>query len=308
MNELNDRQLHKKFTKLGLKRTALTRKLFIMIPEIEKRKIYIKKGCKNIQEYALKYAGLSYSAVRSCITVLNKANKFPLIASEIENVGIYKADLALKIANKENEAIVVDKMKNMSRSAFKLLVSETKTHGFSDRKCDAVPMKKSISLRGESLKIFNRLKFKLKNLNEEELILKILKIAESQIQQDTEKAHNREKTRSSLGQKIAEKFLPAGISRYIPASLRNDVIKRSDGICQYPNCSSKIDTFHHIDRFSENKSHKNIIGLCKEHHEFAHNNLMDEKTLKFRFEQGIRYFADFRRREIIGVGRGINSG
>ena len=300
MNELNDRQLHKKFTKLGLKRTALTRKLYIMIPEIERRKIYIKKGCKNIQEYALKYAGLSYSAVRSCITILNKANKFPLIASEIENVGIYKADLALKIANKENEAIVVDKMKNMSRSAFKLLVSEMKIHGFSDRKCDAVPMKKSICIKGESLKIFNKLKFKNKNLNEDELILKILKLAENQMQQDMKI--------SSLGHKTAKKFLPAGISRYIPASKRNEVIEKSDGLCQYPNCSSKIDTFHHIDRFSENKSHNNIIGLCKEHHEFAHNNLMDEKSLKFRFEQGIRYFADFQKREIVSAVMEINSG
>jgi hypothetical protein len=302
MNELNDRQLHKKFLKLGLKRNALTRKLYIMIPEIERRKIFIKKGCKDIQEYALKYAGLSYSAVRNCITVLNKAKNFPLIASEIEQVGIYKADLALKIATKENEAIVVDKMKNMSRSAFKLLIKEAKTHGFSERKCKAAPMKKAICLKDESLKIFNRLKFKLKKLNEEELILKILKIAESQIQNETEKAVKMKTKMSNISSKNAEKFLPAGISRYIPASIKKKVIEKSDGLCQYPNCSSHIDNFHHIDRFGEVKSHNNIIGLCKEHHEFAHNNLMDEKSLKFRFEQGIRFFADFQRREFINSG------
>jgi hypothetical protein len=308
MNELNDRQIHKKFIKLGTQRIALTRKLFALIPEIEKRKIYLHKGCKDIQEYALKYAGLSYSAVRNCISVIKKAKNFPLIASEIENVGIYKAELALKIANKENESIVVDKMKNMSRSAFKLLVAETKNHGFSDRKCSAVPMKKSICLKGESLKIFNRLKFKLKMENEEELILKILKLAEGQILKDLENTQKMRTKRPRVANNTGHKFLPAGISRYIPSAIRSEVVKRSDGLCQYPNCSSQIDTFHHIDRFSENKNHNNIIGLCKAHHEFAHNNLIDESSLKFRFEEGIRKFEDFQRREIIQEIMGINSG
>jgi hypothetical protein len=306
MNEINDRQLHKKFAKLGLQKLALTRKLYVLIPEIEKRKIYLKKGCSNIQDYALKYAGLSYSAVRNCLNVIEKASSFPLIEAEIPNVGLYKVQLALRIANRENEQIVVDKMKNMSRSALKLLVSEAKEYGLSgtDRQCKAVPLKMTISLSLEAIKKFNILKYKLKIDNEEKLLLAILELAEKQLSSSVKSKEILEEKLQKNNISSDAKFLPARILRYIPSSKKTEVLQRSKGLCEYPGCLSNIKIFHHIDRFSEKRNHKNIIGLCKEHHEFAHNNLMNEETFKFRFEKGVRYFADFQRREIIGINSG----
>ena len=72
----------------------------------------------------------------------------------------------------------------------------------------------------------------------------------------------------------------SGVTRYIPASKKREVVAETHGKCAYPNCNVPYEVLHHVDRYSENKTHDSIIPLCKIHHEFAHHNLIRNETLK----------------------------
>ncbi len=60
--EISEKDLHRKFRKLGMERRRLTNQLVALLPEIYERGIY-KKYAATIVEYAGKFAGLSKSVV-----------------------------------------------------------------------------------------------------------------------------------------------------------------------------------------------------------------------------------------------------
>ncbi len=85
-----------------------------------------------------------------------------------------------------------------------------------------------------------------------------------------EKKHNRKEKKAS---------------RYIPVQLKRKVLKKTNGRCAFPNCNKAAEHFHHTDRFSENRNsklkhdsvHDSIVPLCKTHHEFAHNGIIEDE-------------------------------
>ncbi|MFA6917961.1 MAG: hypothetical protein WC285_03990, partial [Candidatus Gracilibacteria bacterium] len=79
--------------------------------------------------------------------------------------------------------------------------------------------------------------------------------------------------------KVTETETPPKITRYVKATKKRQTIARTNGKCSYPNCNSPFQILHHVDRFSESKSHESLIPLCKTHHEFAHNNLIQNESL-----------------------------
>ncbi|MFA6917618.1 MAG: hypothetical protein WC285_02150, partial [Candidatus Gracilibacteria bacterium] len=81
------------------------------------------------------------------------------------------------------------------------------------------------------------------------------------------------------GTGMTEIETPPKITRYIRAFKKRKIITRTNGKCSYPNCNSPFQILHHVDRFSESKSHESVIPLCKIHHEFAHNNLIQNEKL-----------------------------
>ncbi len=65
--------------------------------------------------------------------------------------------------------------------------------------------------------------------------------------------------------------------RYVKAKRRHQALAPTNGKCAYPNCNSPYTVLHHRDRYSESKNHDSIIPLCKVHHEFMHNNLIQNE-------------------------------
>jgi len=69
-----------------------------------------------------------------------------------------------------------------------------------------------------------------------------------------------------------------GETRYVRANKKRQTIAQTNGKCSYPGCNLPCELLHHTDRYSESKNHDSIIPLCKIHHEFAHNNLIQNET------------------------------
>ena len=63
-------------------------------------------------------------------------------------------------------------------------------------------------------------------------------------------------------------------SRYINAYQKRAILSKTGGKCDYTGCNKPAEQFHHIDRWYKSKNHKNVIPLCRDHHEFPHNGLI----------------------------------
>ena len=63
---------------------------------------------------------------------------------------------------------------------------------------------------------------------------------------------------------------PTAVSRYIPAKIRHDLEQKYHGHCAYKNCNKPADHIHHQNRFALIRTHKNIVPLCKAHHDLIH--------------------------------------
>ena len=184
--------------------------------------------------------------------------------------------------------------------------------------CKAVFITKKIELDENSSFLFMKLKTKLgKNLSDKEFLAMMLKerakaefpqtvpksITAISLQSEATNSKETENDKSvtavakQSGATIskrtrncksvtgdANKGKPAangsGVTRYIPASKKREVVAETHGKCAYPNCHSPFQVLHHVDRYSESGTHDSIIPLCKIHHEFAHHNLIRNETLK----------------------------
>lgn len=73
---------------------------------------------------------------------------------------------------------------------------------------------------------------------------------------------------------------PSGLNfvRYIRKAIRSKALKESCNQCAYPGCNRPPDLMHHPNRFSKTKNHKNVKPMCKQHHEFAHNGLIENEA------------------------------
>ena len=60
-------------------------------------------------------------------------------------------------------------------------------------------------------------------------------------------------------------------TRYIPMAKKREVYQKTAGRCNHDGCNRPIETLHHQEGYSKTKNHNNLVGLCKIHHEFAHN-------------------------------------
>lgn len=87
------------------------------------------------------------------------------------------------------------------------------------------------------------------------------------------------------------------ITRYIQVLIRKMALQSTNDHCAYPGCNRPPETFHHPERFGEGKNHNSLIPLCKIHHEFMHNGLIENEALKREnwrlFLDGKIGYADF---------------
>ena len=69
-------------------------------------------------------------------------------------------------------------------------------------------------------------------------------------------------------------------SRHIPLARKHEALRESQGLCAHPNCTKLAEEFHHPERFSHHRTHRNIKALCKNHHSLAHLGLIKNETEK----------------------------
>ncbi len=306
--KIDDRNLHFQFAQLGVERKRLTNKLILLIPEILKRKIYLAHGCTSISEYCWKFAGLSKLVVEKVLRTEKYLENKPNLKNAIETAGIHKVAMIARIASANTENFWAEKVVNMSKASLQELSKEMREknkekenqslflangeENFNKNDDNERSLKCSAS-NNLTLHLDAATTQKLLKLQKEmgcatpmDAMRQLLKIREREFEKKVEAKLNDEskKRKNFPGEKLTK------ITRYIPVSLKREILEKTNYLCSYPNCNHPAEIFHHRERFSSSKSHQSIVPLCKTHHEFMHhgiveNEIKEPKYWRLNFEK-----------------------
>jgi len=261
-------QIHQKFVEYGKNAKEWMRKCALLLPEIDRQKIWLKKGFNSIYEYAAKLANMSQYQVNEALRTVRKTTDFPELRKIIEIKGINAVRPVLTIVNKETEHFWAEKTKNMSRHTLETYVRDYKKEFVELHVQPNTELKSTVDSKTLTVNLKPEIIAKLEKFNKgdwNELMQKFIDLYEKNLEQELKQ----------------EKSAPVTeASEHIPEKINDYVLKRSHGKCEFPNCSKKYEHLHHTNRFASDKIHDpdQIVALCSAHHDLAHKGLIKNEN------------------------------
>jgi hypothetical protein len=123
---LTDENLFTLCKKYGEQALEARRKFLGLLPEVNKRRLYEKKGFTSIFEFAAKLAGVSQEQVRRVLNLEKKFEDTPILKSMLENgeVSLNKLVKIASIATSENQENLAEQVKVLPCRALETLVRD----------------------------------------------------------------------------------------------------------------------------------------------------------------------------------------
>ncbi|MBI5754655.1 hypothetical protein HZA41_00365 [Candidatus Peregrinibacteria bacterium] len=289
-----DKIIHETFVSCGAKAKEWTRKCLLMLPEIEKREIWRKKGFGSIYEYSAKLAGLSRNSVDDALRILRKIEDKPALKKIVEEKGIGAVRPVAVIATQGTDAFWAEKARMMSKNTLETYVREIRK--ISEATTDLA------NLRGNMAGTDNTPIEKIRPRTESQpdiamraihghatntIIMNLAPdIAEKLMKLKGAGTWNdlmRTLLSQHEAQMEAEKPIPVETeSRHIPVKIKKYVLAKTNGTCAFPGCVKQHEILHHTERFALSKCHNpdHIAPLCKAHERLAHLSLIKNEEFK----------------------------
>ena len=259
--KLTDEKLYELCREYGARARLWRQKFIGLLPEVNRRCLYEKKGFSSIFEFAAKLCGLSAEQVRLTLNLEKRFEKQPVLKKMLENgeASINKLTRIVSIATPENEEELAAKIKVLPIRALNTLVRDEKAVAESAATENGNGLSKPL-FEDKGLYV-QTLDFELSNdvkreLNE--LLRKMLEQRRAEIAEEKEK--------------IAETIQPT-TSHYIQVRIRK-VLKEEHGTkCSIPTCNKLAKVIHHTQKFSLSHNHdpRFLAPFCEEHHAIAHS-------------------------------------
>ncbi len=288
---LTDKKLLELCSHYGRLALHYRRKFIGLLPEVNRRKLFQKKGFNSIFEFAFKLAGLSEAQVKLAISLDQNFSDKPILHNALTSgkASINKLVRIASVATVENQEFLATQVELLPNRALETLVRDIKVdpgnflhvqkngeqNGLFQTKNDrgvngfdiSVSLPKLQNLKFSSEVIAKLSELQNKGLDINELILNFLKNREEKIEIEKAEisARARAKENSSLAQ--AKKS-----SRYISAQTKKLLHEIHGTKCAVPHCQKPSKEIHHTARFALANSHDpNFLApLCDEHHLIAH--------------------------------------
>ena len=296
--KLSDEKLFFLCKMFGARALEARRKFLGLLPEVNSRRLYAKKGFSSIFEFAAKLAGVSGEQVRNVLNIDRKFESIPVLKNLLINgeISVNKLVRVASIATPENQVDLAEKVKLLPNRALEVLVRDVK-----NAKTDALqepiftipelhvqpanhmvePHLQNISRDINLMKLLSEeVKAELMNLADREI--DVNKIISDALRKRAEViAEEKEKVAAvtaivpaPAGQResaadCASAALPA---RYISIKIRRILSEEFGTKCSINGCYRKSEIIHHTQRFSLARNHdpRFLAPLCKEHHAIAH--------------------------------------
>lgn len=292
----NQQKIHEDFVRFGGQAKEWTRKCILLLPEIERGRIWEKKGFNSIYEYAAKLAGMNRDKVNDALRILEKIADKPALRQVVEQKGLGAVRPVVTIATVETAAFWAEKAGEMAKNTLETYVKEYKK--FCPRtESEAGNSQQQAVLDFESKKI-DRDNFGVGQDGDNNLLAgraefkKIVAMElEPEIVAQLEKLKGQGDWNDLIKQLLqmrVEKLdeqKPEAVktkSRHIPRKIQRYVMARTNGTCAFPSCKNPMKIKHHTQRFALEKIHdpERLYGLCKDHEQIAHHGLIENENLR----------------------------
>jgi len=271
--EITDEKLYELCKKYGSSALLWRQRFVGLLPEVNRRRLYERKGFSTVFEFAFKLCGLSTDQVNLALNLRRRFEDKPTLKKMLEQgeVSINKLARVVSIATPENEAELAEKIRVLPKSALETLVRDEKRAANLQRPIfgslpgqTGLPVQ-TFELAPDVTEQLNSLHSKGIDINE--LLRKFLK----QRKEDIEKKK----------EEMAKNIKPAS-SRYVPTKVK-EVLRQEHGTkCSIPTCNKQAEVIHHTQTFGLAHTHdpRFLSPLCHEHHVIAHS--MDVKYQEIR--------------------------
>lgn len=252
-----DREIHQQFVDYGRNAKEWLRKCALLLPEIDRQRIWKKKGFSSLFEYAAKLAGMSRTSVEESLRILKRVENSPILKKVVEEKGIYRVRPLLAVVTPETESFWAEKAITMSKNTLETYVrnyrSEIRPGTDSQPERSTLQMDLDTAVAGELKKLKG-------DGNWNTLMKELLEFRAKALEQ--------------------EKPQPIQTSsRHIPQKVKRFVLNRTNGQCAYPGCTRPYQILHHTQRFALEKVHDpdRLMPMCKAHERVAHQGLIQNE-------------------------------
>jgi hypothetical protein len=292
--KLSDSELYKLAQEYGLRAKQWMRKFEGLLPEIYRRRLYKKRGCASIHEFAAKLAGMNHEKTDGILRLSKCLEDKPALREILEfgKASYSKIEKVAYVATPETEAAWAEKVLKIPQQALEICVQEARKINRSEvtlkdnfqpeKNTDPQLILESANTQPAPEKSpqdeYNYISFKISPELEYEFRLLKQKLEKergealgfAEVLQELMKAY---KNAGQSGVKMPEKkrviqLCPKCIkekanvmaefsepAHTIPAEVRHLVMARQQNKCAFPNCKNPPEIFHHTRRFALMRNH-----------------------------------------------------
>ena len=252
-----ERTLHEQFARYGRNAKEWMRKCVLLLPEIERRQVWKKRGFGSLFEYASKLSGMSRSSFDEAMRVLHKVEGKPALMKILEEKGVQSVRPVAAIATAQTATFWAEKAQTMSKNTLETYVREYKKQH--NLQVKILPREELLEMK-LPVEVAQELR-KLKGDGEWADLMKEL---------------------LALRKEKAESHKPQAVetpSRHIPAKIKRHVVAQTRGQCGFPGCSKPYSILHHTQRWALQNIHDpaQLVALCTAHERLAHHGLIENE-------------------------------
>lgn len=299
--QITDDKLYYLCRRYGATARLWRQKFVGLLPEVNRRRLYERKGFSSIFEFAYKLCGLSEDQVRLTLNLGKRFDDKPILKAMLEDgeASINKLTRVASIATPENEEELAAKIRVLSVSALSTLVRDEKYARTCGSKSTGIfggadglrkPLSEAKNLHVQTAHLHpSRLPVGRQGREDDSSF----RIADD-VQAELNELHSKgidvnallremlEKRREEIADKKArivaeiQATHDCGVSadsRYIPARIKKLLHEEFGEKCSISTCKKPAEIIHHTQRFSLSQNHdpRFLAPLCKEHHAIAHS-------------------------------------
>ncbi|MEK7540071.1 MAG: hypothetical protein AAB558_02380, partial [Patescibacteria group bacterium] len=215
---LTDHQLLQLCTHYGTQAKLWKQKFLGLLPEVDRRKLYLTQGCSSLFEFGAKVGGVSKEQVSNVLRLYQRFEPTPVLKQALVSgeISVHKLARVVSVATPENQEFLLNQSKLLSNRALETLIQDTKRLHVQTKKPNKTVKVEQFEELGLSPQIKQRL-LSLRNtgLNLNQLMEEFLNQREERIQEE------KQKIAEELREKEGKRSQPAGpttgqASRSIP--------------------------------------------------------------------------------------------
>ena len=273
VGNLSDHELLKQCEEFGAAALKWRQKFIGLLPEVNKRELYKKRGCGSIYEFAAKLAGLSIDQVKRVITLEKKLEDKPALHDALVNgdVSMNKIGRVVSVATQENAQEVLKVTKVLPQKALGVWARDLKNSEKEQKKdssgsaLNLLPEEKSVRAHELNFNLPDEVVDELNRLNEQgqdmgKILSEFFDWRKQKIEQE----------KLEISKQVAEAG-PTN-SRYKNVRVRRVLEEEFGKKCAVPGCNKPSMEIHHTLLFAVAHVHdpQFMVPLCCEHHQIAH--------------------------------------